>query len=296
MGLVVYLVLVALAGDILRLLFFRAVPDRPAVCGIMAAVAVAISIYGLIEARSIGVTRLTVPMPNLPAALDGLRIAQISDVHMGRIVRGPRLERIVTLVNDLQPDLIVITGDLVDAEALHMEDLVQPLRRLKSRYGVYAVPGNHEFFAGIDQARAFVEQAGATMLRNRWVTVAGALQLVGWDDPVGARIAGENIPPLTEVMRGIDRTRPTILLYHTPLTTLEQLQFLGIHLQLSGHTHQGQLWPFNYIVRRIFRTPYGRFTAGDTTIYVSRGTGTWGPPMRMGAPPEITLVTLTAKH
>jgi uncharacterized protein len=296
MGMVVYFVLVTLASDLLRLIIFRAVFDGRAVSTVITTIVVTITIYGLVEARSIGITRLQVRMSNLPSQLEGLRIAQISDVHMGRIVRGSRLERIVTMVNDMHPDLIVITGDLVDAEALHMEDMVHPLRRLKSKYGVFAVPGNHEYFAEIDRSQAFMEEAGVTMLRNRWVTVAGGLQLVGRDDPAGAWIAGEKISSLEEIMRGTDRSKPTILLSHTPVTTFEELQSHGIQLQLSGHTHKGQLWPFNYIVKLIYKMPYGRFTSGDTTIYVSRGTGTWGPPMRVAARPEITLVTLSAKH
>jgi len=295
-GMVVYFVLVILASDLLRLIIFRGVFDGRAVSAVVTTIVVAITVYGLIEARSIGVTRIQVRMPNLPSQLEGLRIAQISDVHMGRIVRGPRLERIVTMVNDLHPDLIVITGDLVDAEALHMEDMIHPLRRLNSKYGVFAVSGNHEYFAGIDRSQAFIEQAGVTLLRNRWVTIAGELQLVGRDDPVGARVTGEKIPSLEEIMRGTDRSKPTILLYHTPVTTFEELQARGIQLQLSGHTHKGQLWPFNYIVKLIYKMPYGRFTSGDTTIYVNRGTGTWGPPMRVAARPEITLITLSAKR
>jgi hypothetical protein len=295
-GMVVYFVLVILASDLLRLIIFRGVFDGRAVSAVVTTIVVAITIYGLVEARSIGITRLQVRMTNLPSQLEGLRIAQISDVHMGRIVRGPRLERIVTMVNDLHPDLIVITGDLVDAEALHMEDMIHPLRRLNSKYGVFAVPGNHEYFAGIDRSQAFTEQAGVTMLRNRWVTIADGLQLVGRDDPVGARVTGEKIPSLEEIMRGTDRSKPTILLYHTPVTTFEELQAQGIQLQLSGHTHKGQLWPFNYIVKLIYKMPYGRFTSGDTTIYVNRGTGTWGPPMRVAARPEITLITLTSKR
>jgi hypothetical protein len=295
MGMVVYFVLVTLASDLLRLIIFRAVFDGRAVSAVITTIVVAITVYGLVEARSIGITRLQVRMPNLPSNIEGLRIAQISDVHMGRIIRGSRLERIVTMVNDLHPDLIVITGDLVDAEALHMEDMVHPLRRLRSKYGVFAVPGNHEYFAGIDQSQAFMEEAGVTMLRNHWVTISGGLQLVGRDDPAGAWVAGEKIPSLEEIMRGTDRSKPTILLYHTPATTFEELQSRGIQLQLSGHTHKGQLWPFNYIVKLIYKMPYGRFTSGDTTVYVSRGTGTWGPPMRVGARPEITLITLSAK-
>ncbi len=296
LGMVVYLVLVTYCFDLVRLYAFPADPFGHYLIATVAAIVAAITIYGLAAARTIGVTDLRVKMPHLPRHLEGMRIAQISDVHMGLIVRGPRLEKIVTMVNDLQPDLIVITGDLVDAEALHMEDMVHPLMRLKSKYGVFAVPGNHEYFAGIERAQAFIEEAGVTVLRNRWVTIADGLQLVGRDDPVSPRITGQDVPPLAEIMEGTDRSKPTVLLYHTPDSTFEELQAQGVHLQLSGHTHKGQLWPFNLIVRIMFKTYYGRFTSGDTTIYVSRGTGTWGPPMRVGARPEITSITLSATN
>jgi predicted MPP superfamily phosphohydrolase len=288
MGMVVYFVLVTLASDLLRLVLFRHVFDGPVVSGVVAAIVVVITVYGLIEARRVGVTELRVRMPNLSSEL---RVAQISDVHMGLVVRGSRLEQIVNKVNSLQPDLIVITGDLVDAEALHVEDMIPLLQRLKAHHGVFAVTGNHEFYAGVGKVEAFLKQAGVTLLRNRSVTVAGGLQLVGLDDPVVSRFTGQPPPRITDVM---ERGKPTLLLLHTPVTALERLAAAGIHLQLSGHTHKGQLWPFNHIVKLIYKqTPYGLFSNGDATIYVSRGVGTWGPPMRVGAPPEITLVTLT---
>jgi uncharacterized protein len=295
MGMVIYFVLVTYCIDLVRLYFLSGGLSTNTMITSIVAIVVAITIYGLAEARAIGITNLNVAMPNLPAHLAGMKIAQISDVHMGLIVRGPRLEKIVSMINELNPDLIVITGDLVDAEALHMEDVVHPLMRLKSKHGIFAVPGNHEYFAGIERAQAFIEEAGVTMLRNRWVTIADGLQLVGRDDPISPRMTGEPVPSLAEIMEGTDRSKPTVLLYHTPDSTFEELQAQGVHLQLSGHTHKGQLWPFNLIVRTIFKTYYGRFSSGDTTIYVSRGTGTWGPPMRVLARPEITLITLRAK-
>jgi predicted MPP superfamily phosphohydrolase len=295
MGVMVYLVLLTVGYDLARMISWGRIPGGHVMTITVTGAAAAITVYGLIAARCIGVTELAAPMPHLPAALQGLRIAQISDVHLGLIVRGARLENIVQRVNDLHPDLIVITGDLVDAEALHMEEMIPPLRRLQSRYGLFAVTGNHEFFAGVDRAQAFIERGGVTMLRNRWVEVAGGLQLIGRDDVVAERITGRPVPSLEVITRDLDRTKPAILLYHTPVTTLAELKSLGIALQLSGHTHKGQLWPFNFIVKQIFRTPYGLFMDGMTTIYVSRGTGTWGPPMRVLAPPEITLITLKSE-
>ncbi len=295
MGMIVYFVFVTLGFDLARVTVLRPMPAGPLMSAIVTGVVLLITGYGLFEARSVGVTRLIVPIRGLPAGLAGFRIAQISDVHMGLIVRGARLETIVNKVNELDADLIVITGDLVDAEALHMEDMVHPLRRLRSRHGVYAVTGNHEYYAGVDQAQRFIESAGVVLLRNRWVTVAGGLQLVGRDDPAGQHVTGQVAPSLAEILAGTDSEKPIIFLYHTPATSMEELVRLGVDLQLSGHTHRGQLWPFNFFVRRVFKTYYGMFTEGDTTVYVSRGTGTWGPPMRVGAPPEITLITLSEK-
>jgi predicted MPP superfamily phosphohydrolase len=288
MGMLVYLVLGAFGYDVARLVTWGALPAGRVMTATVAGLAVAITVYGLIEARWIGVTRLTVRLPNAPAEL---RIVQISDVHLGRLVRETRLEKIVRRVNALQPDVIVITGDLVDAEPSHLEELLPTLRRLQSKHGVFAVTGNHEFFAGVERVEALLERAGVTLLRNRWVDIGG-VQLVGRDDVLATRITGVRTPSLAEILRGIDGTRPVVLLDHTPVTTLAELAARGIQLQLSGHTHQGQLWPFNFLVKQIFRTPYGLVTDGQATIYVNRGIGTWGPPLRVLARPEITLVTL----
>ncbi len=293
-GTLVYFLLAILGVGIFKLV--SGMPQNPRIFSLaVTTIVLAVTVYGLIEAGNIGVTRLNVKISNLPKKLEGMTIAQISDVHMGLTVRGQRLEKIVKMVNELHPDLIVITGDLVDEQALHMEDMVKPLKELKCPYGIFAITGNHEYFAGIDKAIAFIESAGVTMLRNRWVTIAGGIQLAGRDDPTGARVTDEVIPPLKDILKGTDPSKPIILLYHTPVTTFEELQSLGVQLQLSGHTHKGQLWPFNYIVKMVYKTPYGEFISGNTTIYVSRGTGTWGPPMRVGARPEITLVTLSSR-
>ncbi len=295
MGMLVYLVLGTYLYDLVRLYGLIPIPVGKIMTVIVTGVAAAITAYGLCEAHWIRVTNLPVRMPGLPAHLDGFRIAQLSDVHLGRIMRGMRLEKIVNQVNALQPDLIVITGDLVDAEPSHMEDMIPALRRLQSRYGVFAVTGNHEFFAGVERAQSSIERAGVTLLRNRWVMIADDLQLIGRDDAVASRVTGVPTPTWDDNLRGLDRTKPAVLLYHTPVTTLAELEARGIQLQLSGHTHRGQLWPFNFIVRWIFKTPYGLFTDGKAAIYVNRGIGTWGPPIRVLARPEITLVTLTGK-
>ncbi|MBU4480610.1 metallophosphoesterase, partial [Patescibacteria group bacterium] len=185
MGIIVYLFLVTISFDLIKLVLKIAgnntLQNPRLFASLACALALGISLYGLIEATNIGITRINVKIPNLPKKLEGITIAQISDVHMGLIIQGKRLDKIVNLTNSLNPDLIVITGDLVDEQALHMEELVEPLQRLNSKYGVFACTGNHEFFADIQKAEAFIERAGVRLLRNRWLEVAGGLQLVGRD-------------------------------------------------------------------------------------------------------------------
>lgn len=299
MGVVLYLFLFIFLFDVVTVfsrLFAAPISLAPQTKALLiASMTILITGYGLFEAGSIGITRLPVAIANLPKNLAGFKIVQISDVHMGLTINGGFLDKIAQMTNALDPDLIVITGDLLDEQAFHIEAIVEPLKKLKSRHGIFAVTGNHEYLAGIHRAVSFIEKAGITLLRNRWTTVAGGLQLLGRDDPAGKYFTGVNRPPLTEIMKGLNPNQPIIFLNHTPDTTLEELEKHGIQLQFSGHTHQGQLWPFNYIVKLFFKTYYGLFKNDQATIYVSRGIGTWGPPMRVLAPPEITLITLTGK-
>jgi len=157
--------------------------------------------------------------------------------------------------------------------------------------GVYAVTGNHEFYAGVEQSSAFMESAGIQVLRNRIVTVADSLQIIGIDDPSGFRQMGEEEPDIERVFMNYHENLPSILLIHQPVG-FEQFAGKGIDLVLSGHTHGGQLWPINYIIKLFYSHPTGLFHIGESTLYVSRGAGTWGPPMRFKAPAEIVLVRL----
>jgi predicted MPP superfamily phosphohydrolase len=169
--------------------------------------------------------------------------------------------------------------------------MVEPLSRIKSRLGVYAVTGNHEFYAGVDKAVRFMEQAGVCVLRNRWVTIDSILNLVGLDYMTEEQQLGRKNPPLETIMTGMDKSLPTILMYHTPIR-LKNAEAAGIDLQLSGHTHKGQLFPFNLITKLVYTVDSGYARIGKMQIYVSNGVGTWGPPLRVGAPPEIVQIIL----
>ena len=237
---------------------------------------------------------LEVPVKKLPRELDGFSIAQITDLHLDVVMSPAWVKRMVDQVNSLNPDLIVITGDLIDEDPDRSPQIFEQLKRMNSRYGVLAVTGNHEFYVGVNRVVRHALDANIRYLRNEKVVIAGSLNFYGIDDPsVKYRFGGELVP-FEKVIGPEAKVEPAILLYHRP-AHIEKLAGLGIDLVLCGHTHNGQLWPFVYVVRRFFPRVTGHFTVGNSHLYVSRGTGTWGPPMRFGSPPEITKIVLRSK-
>jgi predicted MPP superfamily phosphohydrolase len=247
--------------------------------------------FGFKSARNVKITRIDITLKKLSREHNALNIVQISDMHLGTIIHKKRLIEIVDKANALDPDLVLITGDLVDESVDRLEDMVEPLSKIKSRLGVYAVTGNHEFYAGVDQAVRFMEQAGVRVLRNRYVTIDSILNLVGLDYITPEQQSARKDPPLESIMRDMDKSLPTILMYHAPVR-LEKAEAAGIDLQLSGHTHKGQLFPFNFITNLVYTIDSGYARIGNMQIYVSNGVGTWGPPVRVGAPPEIVQIRL----
>ena len=249
---------------------------------------------GIYFARfSIGVTSMDVPVKNLPAGFSGFRIVQISDLHIGVLIRKPMIKMIVEKVNALDPDLVVITGDLVDEEASHLDGLSDELKKIRSKNGVLACTGNHEFYAGVEMAEKWASKAGIEFLRNTSRLIGGGLTVYGRDDPASS-FSGLKPPTLDGMIGSTTKQTPVILLQHQP-REFEKAASLGVDIMLSGHTHKGQIFPIEYISKLIYPRQYGRYTLGDSTMYVSSGAGTWGPPMRLGASPEIVLIKLIAK-
>ena len=246
--------------------------------------------YGFWEARQVEVTRVEIPLRNLTPGLDGLTIVHLSDVHYGMLHENGRLGEMVRRVNDLRPDLVVFTGDLVDAAVSHMEEMALPLSRLRARQGVFAVIGNHEVFAGLARAEAILREAGIRVLRNEVEVLPGGLQVLGIDDP---RVAGQGqpLPDFDGLVKRLDPGKPSILLYHQPVR-FEEASEAGVGLQLSGHLHGPQLWPMIPLVRIFYPRMEGLFEENGGYLYISRGVGTGGPPMRLGSPPEIVHITL----
>ena len=235
--------------------------------------------------------RLTVPKG---AEGGGMTIVAASDIHLGTIIGRSALRSIVDRINDLHPDCILLPGDIVDEDLAPVirDNLGETLRDLRARYGVYAVTGNHEYIGGAEAACRYLEEHGITMLRDSWVRLPNGVLIAGREDASRRQFSGKPRKPLPEILAGIDTTAPLILMDHQPFRLEEAVQN-GVDLQLSGHTHHGQLWPFNEITRAVYEVSRGYLRKGDTNIYVSCGVGTWGPPVRTVGRPEIVHVTLT---
>jgi predicted MPP superfamily phosphohydrolase len=300
MGLSLYFFLLAFGSDlILGLLKIFPFGSKPSIqsslrfrriqVACIAAGVLMIGGYALGEARNFRVIRLEIPLSGLPPAMDGFSLVQVSDIHYGMLTENGKLSRIVDCINELQPDVVVITGDLVDEGVSHMEEMAIPLARLKSRHGLFAVTGNHEYYAGVDRAVAIMKKAGIRVLRNESVLLPGGLQLLGMDDPTGSRRTGNPSPNFEPLLSQLDAGKPSVLLYHQPIQ-FEKVTSLGIGLQLSGHTHGGQLFPIIFISRLIYPFTPGIHQRENSFLYVSRGVGTWGPPMRLGSAPEVTVI------
>lgn len=220
----------------------------------------------------------------LPAA-GMLRVVQISDWHLGLLTRRADVERAVRIVRELKPDLLLITGDLVDAQSLLWDDCADLLQTLRPRYGKYLITGNHEVYVGLDAVARFARRAGLELLRNRAVLIADSVALLGVDDPAAGGRDSDEI----RLRRDADAQAYRILLKHRPqLLAGEDLP--TVDLQLSGHAHRGQIFPFGLITGLRYPFQDGLSLHADgMRLYASRGTGCWGPPMRLGSPPEVTL-------
>jgi len=244
------------------------------------------------------VRRIEISPARWPEALDGFRIVQISDIHVGPILGADFARGVTTEVNALEPDLVAVTGDLVDGPLRLIREGVEPFAELEGRLGTFFVTGNHDYFSGVLDWVTQCREMGLRVLRNERVTIhdparGGRFELAGTDDYRGGGIHDEPHEDLDAALEDLPPDRPTVLLAHDP-TTFRRARHMGIALQLSGHTHGGQIFPFWLGVKLVVGYVSGLYRHGDAQLYVSRGTGFWGPPMRLGAPAEITEITLRA--
>ncbi|WP_425442764.1 metallophosphoesterase [Streptomyces indicus] len=281
----------------------RGTPERPhpsrrlfvsrIVGGAAAAAAVGTVGFGTYNVlRGPKLKHITVPLAKLPRAAHGFRIAVVSDIHLGPILGRAHTQRIVDTINSTQADLVAVVGDLVDGSVEDLGPAAEPLAQLRSRHGSYFVTGNHEYFSGAAQWVDHVRELGLHPLENARVEIDG-FDLAGVND-----VAGESEgqgPDFVKALGDRDRSRASVLLAHQPVVIHDAVEH-GVDLQLSGHTHGGQMWPGNLIADLANPTLAGLERYGDTQLFVSRGAGAWGPPVRVGAPSDITVVTLASRQ
>ncbi len=268
------------------LLFFT---DRQAFV-ITVVVSLGISFYGYLEAGNIRLEKIVVPTSKLPLNVKSFKIVQISDVHLGLVVREKRLKRIIREIENAHPDLLVSTGDLIDGQTDGMETLSDELRKVHPRFGKFAVTGNHEYYAGIKTSLDFMQRAGFTVLQGGMQDVGGMMAVVGVDDPAGMKFGNGEVRE-EDILQRVPRGQFVLLLKHRPIVNKGSIG--SFDLQLSGHIHKGQIFPFGMVTYLFYPVKTGLTRFVDSCrLYVSRGTGTWGPPLRFLATPEVTVVEL----
>ena len=297
-----YFFLIILCIDLLRLINFI-VPYFPSIITnnlaqtrqvtvVSVFVIVTVTVFaGYLNARTPSVKTLELTIPKNAHGIKSLNIAMASDIHLGTLVSKSHLEEIVKDINALNPDLVLLPGDVVDEDLgpVIRQNLGETLRSIRSKYGVFAITGNHEYIGGVEPACRYLTEHGIVMLRDSCVEIAGSFTLVGREDRSLRQFEGKRRKPLEEIMASVDKTLPIILMDHQPFQ-LDEAVKNGVDLQLSGHTHHGQLWPFNYITEKVYELSWGYLKKGNTHFYVSCGAGTWGPPVRTGNTPEIMNV------
>ena len=303
LGAMAYLIVIILAIDLFRLAnyilpFF---PDFITRNYQHAKQVTAFVVIGIVLLTIIG-SRINAMMPSIKileltihkkSPLSGLNIAMVSDVHLGTIICNSHFMRIVEKINSLKPDLVLFVGDLVDEDIKPVirQNLGETLRQIKSKYGIYAVTGNHEYIGGVEEACKYLVEHGVVMLRDSVEKIADAFILIGREDVSIRQFNGKRRKLLEDLIKEADKSLPIILMDHQPLHLNDAVD-CGVDLQLSGHTHHGQLWPFNYIAQAVYELSRGYKQKGNTHFYVSCGVGTWGPPMRSGNTPEVVNVKL----
>ncbi|NSW94653.1 MAG: metallophosphoesterase [Bacteroidales bacterium] len=225
---------------------------------------------------------------------DKLRIAAVSDIHLGSVIRKRSIKKLSATLGSMKPDVIFLVGDVVDGEVgpVMRGDLLKYFNCPRCRFGMYAITGNHEFIGGADKTIPYIESKGIRVLKDEVVILDGGIQVAGRLDRDSRRYYGKDRLPLAKILENTDKSRPLILLDHQPLN-LDEAVKNGVDLQISGHTHNGQMWPLNYITRGIYELSYGYLKKGNTHFIVSSGYGLWGPRTRSGSKSEVLLINIT---
>jgi predicted MPP superfamily phosphohydrolase len=294
-----YFLLGILLIDILRLIdglfgIFPAIIEQNTLkasritAGLLTVVVALTVLFGHLNTRNIKVRDLNITVPKKVESMQSLNIAVASDFHLGTLNGNGFLADIVEKINNLNPDIILLPGDIIDEDIgpVIKKNIGATLTKLKSKYGVYAVPGNHEYIGGINKALEYLRDHDITVLQDEAVLIDSTFYVAGRDDKAISNFTDGQRSSLKEVVEGLDKSKPIILMDHQPYH-LENAVENGIDLQLSGHTHHGQLFPLNYITNMVYELSWGYKRKENTHFYVSCGAGGWGPPVRTGSTPEI---------
>lgn len=258
--------------------------------GLAVVVTCGLMIYGAVAAHRIPVEKVTIRTARLPSTAARIRIVQISDVHLGPMTYPGRLAPIIKAIKEARPDILVCTGDLIDGPLLQPLIIATNFRDLSATMGKFAVTGNHEYYYGINRASAFIREAGFTLLSNQSAAVGKHIVIAGFDDPASGHALAANRAEV-KMAAAMDKDKFTLLLKHRPIILSNTKG--RFDLQLSGHIHKGQIFPFNFFIRLFYPLGCGLHQIdADSFLYTSRGTGTWGPPVRILAPPEVTIIDL----
>ena len=296
-----YFSLAILLFDVIRLLnyFFHFLPEMTQTLRfrlglVTVSIVSVIVIAGHINALYTRVREISLTIPKKVTGSHEMKIVMASDIHLGALIGENREERLVSIINNQKPDLVLLCGDLADGDigSALRKNLGRHLQEIKSGMGVYAIAGNHEYIGGIQRTIPYLESININILRDKILTLPNGVQLVGRDDRDNRRMGEETgRKTLKELMTNLDKSFPVIVMNHQPFN-LEEAEKEGVDLHLSGHTHHGQLWPFNYVTKAIFELSWGYLKKGDTNFYVSSGFGSWGPPVRIGNTPEVVVFNL----
>jgi predicted MPP superfamily phosphohydrolase len=304
MALMTYFLLLALLIDLLRLgnYIFHYFPlalerdsrtvEKAVFLGGLAATLVVV-IAGHVNALHPRIRTLNLSIQKAAGDLKRINIVMASDIHLGRNVSSSWLKEVVEKINGLEPDLVLLPGDIMDedVDAMSDFDMAAVLRGIRARYGVFAATGNHEYYRGLKETVSYIRQGNVQVLEDAAVKVGEALYIIGRKDRT-AEGFGKGRKSLRELIENVDRSLPMILMDHQPFH-LEEAEQNGVDLQLSGHTHHGQLFPFQWITKAVYEISWGYLRKGVTHYYVSCGLGTWGPPVRTGNAPEIVKIVVT---
>lgn len=283
---------ISLAAHIQKSDLTRLIPPARLTFLLTLSMSLLIALYGIFDASNIRIERISIKSSKIPKEIGSIRIAQISDLHIGLIVGEKRVKKLLDIIKSEEPDILVSTGDLIDGQSTVVNGISELFWEFRPKYGKYAVTGNHEYYAGLDHTLEFTRRAGFVVLRGAGATVSGIINVAGVDDRQGSSFDDYRGADERALLSGLPDDRFTLFLKHRPV--IDERSVGLFDLQLSGHTHKGQIFPFGLAVAYFYPYMSGLVELPNgSRLYTNRGTGTWGPPFRFLSPPEVTIIEIS---